>query len=200
MVSPSSLFLKLSFKPNVKPLLKSVTIASFALVGMVTSVYATAYDAQDQAIVKQKIDTITQSIEKQDYTPVINMMPPKVVAVLSQKANLSASELKALMIKHSSSMMAGLKQAGGSTTYDADLSRAKILTSNTERDYLVIPTKMHMIMQDKAFDMSGTLLAIQDEGQWYMMRIDNAQHLAIVSQAYPDMTGIEIFEPKIKVN
>lgn len=159
-------------------------------VGIMLSLSANAYDADDKVNIEQKIEIIHTSAKSLDFEPLINMMPEKVLQYMALKANIPPASLKQIMITMSSSLI----DPDTDIEYVADLDSAKVFTSKVGRDYLIIPTQFKMITDNEINQLTGNLLAFEDEGAWYLMRVEGQNHLDIIAEIYPDLTDLELFE------
>lgn len=182
----------------MNPFFKSLNIALLSISAMLASMSATAYDPQDRAIIEDKVQLIVDSMERMDFAPVFAMMPPKVYDYLAEQTGMSVDNIKQLMMVQSQQVFAGMSE-DMVFTYLADLDNAKVRQSETGRDYLIIPTKMDMVNDGVGIVMKGNMVAFEDDGKWFLMRIANQQHLDIIAAIYPDLHDLEMFEAATNV-
>ena len=133
-----------------------------------------------------------------DFAPIFAMMPPKVYDYFAEKSGMSVDNIKQLMMAQSQQVFAGMSE-DMEFTYLADLDNAKVRQSEAGRDYLIIPTTMDMVNDDMGIVMKGNMVAFEDEGKWFLMRIANQQHLDIIADIYPDLHDLELFEAATNV-
>ena len=164
---------------------------------LLASSSAMAFDTQDRATLEQQIKQISQSTEDLNFDRVLSMMPPKVLAYFAQKTGLPVASVKQMLAEQTKQVVADLAKDNMKISYMADLNHAKIHQSKLGHDYLIIPTEFDMMNDDTGMEMTGTLLAIKDEGQWYLMRLDGQSHLDIIKDIYPDLTELSLFEPTV---
>ncbi|WP_131667967.1 hypothetical protein [Psychrobacter pygoscelis] len=179
-------------------LFKSLSIALLSISTMLASMSATAYDPQDRAIIEDKVQLIVDSMERMDFAPIFAMMPSKVYDYFAESTGMSVDDIKQLMMAQSQQVFAGMSE-DMVFTYLVDLDNAKVRQSEIGRDYLIIPTKLDMMNDGMGIVMQGNMVAFEDDGKWFLMRIANQQHLDIIADIYPDLYDLELFEATTNV-
>lgn len=182
-----------------RALYNNLAITAITLGLAFSSLSAAAYDNQDRAIIEKKLNIVVESMQHQEAEPIIDMLPPKILAEFAKKAKVSVSRIKELLIMVSEKSVNDVFSQGAKLEYSTDLNAAKVLQSKIGRDYLIIPYQFKIIGQDLGMVNTGTVLALKDEGLWYLMRLESPQHLAIVSSVYPDLNDLEIFESTLDI-
>ena len=181
--------------------LKSLKLSALSVVlplsMLLANSSAMAFDTQDRATLDQQIKQISQSTEDLNFDRVLSMMPPKVLTYFAQKTGLPVASVKQMLAEQTKKVVADLVKDNMKISYMADLDHAKIHQSKLGRDYLIIPTEFDMMNDDVGMEMTGNLLAIKDEGRWYLMRLDGQSHVDIIQDVYPDLTELSLFEPSI---
>jgi len=77
--------------------------------------------------------------------------------------------------------------------FGMNLAAAQEMTTPTGgRTYLLIPTWTEMTVQGVGRIRADTqTLAWQDDGQWYLIRIEDAPQQAMLREAYPELAGVD---------
>ena len=65
------------------------------------AINAQAYDDNDQAVIRQNINTISGNMVNQDYEPIINMISPKVLSQLGNSKEMPIEEVQRQLVDQS---------------------------------------------------------------------------------------------------
>jgi hypothetical protein len=78
-------------------------------------------------------------------------------------------------------------------SFGMDMQKAIVATTpNGARDYMLIPTETLMQIPDgQKLHARSSTVALKDDGQWYVVRIDNAQQIVMLRQVYPEFAGVD---------
>lgn len=165
-----------------KHLTKLFTATSF----ITLSATAVAYDKQDQTVIKQKMAIVETSVKAGQAKPILDVMPPKIFAVIGKEFDVSGEKIKDGMLKIADQQLA--KTDLSSLRYTYDIEAAKVLTSETGRDYVIIPT----VFTTQGSTVKSHVVALKDDGTWYIVRIESPYQINLLKQAYPDMKHIPL--------
>jgi predicted methyltransferase len=78
----------------------------------------------------------------------------------------------------------------------------KIVPLPTGQLYRIIPTeiKMRLKANDSEIVSSSESLAIFEDGDWYFVRLDDANLIKMFHKSYPDFKVVEIMTPTMKID
>ncbi|MGH1367041.1 MAG: hypothetical protein ACRBCL_00385 [Maritimibacter sp.] len=159
-----------------------------ALVLALSSLPAFAFDASDKAGVEAAIRSFDQAFKAGNYNKVIGYMPPKIMGLIAAQAGMPAEQLEPLIVAQTKAAMANV-------TVNSNLMDVANMTAgrtSTGLDYAFVPTTTKMTPNGGAPTTSKTqTLALEDNGTWYLIRIDGAQHMKMVRAAYPSFKTIQ---------
>ncbi|MDO5706593.1 MAG: hypothetical protein Q4G49_16205 [Paracoccus sp. (in: a-proteobacteria)] len=155
---------------------------------------AMAFDASDEAAITTRFDQLLADIKAGNMASMLDVTPPPIFEAMAKQVGLSPQQLKDITTAQAAQMMDQV------TIEDAsyDLNAAEKSVSSTGRDYALIPTRTVMKMGDDRIEATGTTLALEDAGTWYLMRLDTPDHLAMVGQIYPDLAGLTMPQPGMR--
>lgn len=142
---------------------------------------------QNRAALETRVETFDQAIRANDTDGIIAVVPPKVLAFIAEKASVTVDELK-------QGLAGQIEQAMTDVTivsFGMDLDAAEVAETAEGRTYLMVPT--HSVMEAPNVGKVETkthTLAFEDDGRWYLVRLDNDRQKAILKEAYPEFADI----------
>lgn len=147
---------------------------------------ALAFDASNDAAIASVFDRLAADISSGNMAGTLDVMPPALLQQMATQVGVSTDQLKEMVATQAAQAMEQVKIE--ETTYDLDT--AQKATSSAGRDYALIPTRTVMQMGSDRVEATGTTLALEDGGKWYLLRLDSPEHLAMIGQLYPDLAGL----------
>jgi transposase len=143
---------------------------------------------QEKASLAVTVASFDTAMRDGDYARVTKTVPTKVIAAIGRRAGVSPDQILAEMIK---AMQETLQSSAVKIEFSMDLGTAihKELASGTP--YVLIPTQTTVAVGGQRVRERGHTLALLDEGQWFLLRVNDALQLQILREVYPEFTGIE---------
>lgn len=145
-----------------------------------------ALEASKIAALETRIERFVEAIEQNDIEEIVTVMPPRFLGFVAQKAGLSVDEMRPILIGAMSEVMAD-------ATFEnvkIELDKAEPLTSKTGRNYAFVPSSFTISMQGQRVLREASILALEDEGKWYLFSINQTSEVLILKEVYPDMTDV----------
>lgn len=145
--------------------------------------------AAEAAIIQLDTDTRAGNIDG-----ILSVMSPRIMAIMSATAGVEVADLRQSMADQTAQMMAMVVI----DDFSLDMENALGSVTETGRAYFIVSTEMAMTVTNG--DRTGRVrttsdtLAFEDDGDWWLMRIENAYHQQLLVQAYPDLAGLEFAE------
>lgn len=177
--------------------MKNVNKKIVATFAVMLSVSANAYDKKDEAKIKQKVNQVITGVKQKNTDMILDTMPQKLFGFLAKKAKMTPQKAKEMMKKMTDRGMQDLPV--DKMKYEVIYSKARINKSSTNREYVIFPTKTVFDMDSQLIKSTGNLVAIEDDNNWYIMRIENAQQTDILKQIYPDIKKYDIYKTTTEV-
>ncbi len=150
--------------------------------------FAQDFPAADRAAMTARIDDFNADFVAGDVAAIVDFMPPKILSSLSTQTGMEEEALRAAIKDELDAALEivtidSYKMHTAAATYN--------LTPAGDQAYVLIPTETVMTV-DGAGRMraTGETLAFADAGTWYLMRIDEAEQVQLLTDAYPAFRGV----------
>ncbi|MFC7380118.1 hypothetical protein [Brevundimonas sp. GCM10030266] len=144
-------------------------------------------DAQKGQI-QARIDELSALISQGDLVGAIDVVPPRLQDAISTRFGIPRDQIKSAMRQAMGAMLDQVQI----DRYGMDLAAARTLTTPTGgRTYLLIPTFTEMTVQGAKYRSDTQTLAMADDGQWYLIRVEDAPQQAILRDVYPEFVGVD---------
>lgn len=139
--------------------------------------------------IQTRISSLEAVIEGGDLAGALAVVPPRLLRAIATKFGVAEADLMPAMRTALESSLSGVRIEG----YAMDLAAADVAeTPDGARTYLLIPT--HTVMQVEGAGRVRTdnqTLALEDDGEWYLIRIDDAAQAAMVREVYPEFATVQ---------
>lgn len=168
--------------------------AALALALAAGPVLAQAIDPADQARLQARVDALGATIRGGDLAGAIDVVPPRLLDAVSARFGVPREQLPSAMRE---AIAAGL-QGVTITGYGMDLAAAEVHdASGGGRTWLLIPTWTEMTIEGGGrFRTEGRTLALKDDGEWYLVRVEDAAQIALLREIYPEFAEVD-FPPAV---
>ena len=143
---------------------------------------------EDRETVAALIADFTEVIEIGDMPGLIGFIPPPMITTIAEANGIPEDTLMEILAGAMAQAMEGVTVE----SFEMDLAAGTDGETGAGRPYIAIPTTSVMLVDGAGTaTATSTTLALEDEGQWYITRIDDATQLAILRDTYPDFEGID---------
>jgi hypothetical protein len=172
-----------------------MTFWKSALLGLAISLSAAhAQELSDEArtAMTARVDGFSESLAEGDMGAVFDYMPPKILAFLAQQSGTD----EATLIEASKTQIAAAMATVTIDDFTMDVEGATYhMTPDGSLGYLLIPTVSLMTVEGVGrMKATSETLAFEDDGEWYLARVDDPGQAGIVQAAYPAFAGV-VFAP-----
>lgn len=136
-----------------------------------------------------RIALLEEGIRARDAAAMLAVLPPPLVASLRARFGVSEEELRE---QFGAAMTAALSVVE-LRAFGMSVPRATVhVTPDGQRQYLLVPTvtKMKSAVLGRMTARSSTL-AFEDAGEWYLIRVADAEQIAVLREVYPEFAGVE---------
>ncbi|MEC7762416.1 MAG: hypothetical protein VX874_10960 [Pseudomonadota bacterium] len=149
---------------------------------------ALAFDNSDKAGVQAAIQTFEANILSNNHEAVLGAMPPKMLTYIASQVGMDPSELAGSMAKQMEIFM------GDVTIERMNMNTNRMTTGTTSggMDYAFIPTRTTVKGPGGRQTLNSQTLALEEDGQWYLVRIEQEQQLNIVKAVYPAFANVRL--------
>ena len=147
-------------------------------------------DAEDKAL-KARLSAFESAIEQSDVDGLTSVVPPSILEAVAKNAGVTVEQLTAAMAEQMKAMMNSVEFE----SFGMDLDE---ITEGERKDgepYWLIPTESVIKIPGTGTMTTNThTLAFQDEGEWYLVRIEDQNQIGILRQVYPGFADVEFPE------
>lgn len=164
----------------------ALTVGLFACNNMVAQ--DDGFSAQDRAAVEARIAELDAVVSTGDIAGAVEVVPPRMLRQIASNAGVSENQLLDMIRQQSASISAGMEIE----SFDIDLDGAPPqLTPNGRREYLLLPTTSVIAMGGQTVRSTTSTLALEDDGEWYLIRVDNPQQADLITEIWPEFEGVD---------
>lgn len=175
-----------------------------ACLSILTLVPGAAFGQQvtpdDRDRIDARIGQLSDHVSSGDIGATLDIIPPRLKAVLLDETGIVETDLKREM----NQVWANLLSEEGLTLVDFNLAldeAAERVTPTGHRAYLTIPTETRLEIEDTgSFRILTQTLAMEDEGDWYLIRMDKPEQTELLARAYPEFEGVAFPASEIVVD
>lgn len=152
--------------------------------GLLTSISTYAFEPEQVQSLEQRLDTLKQQTLAGNSSITVEMMPPAFFQSMSAQFNIPAEKLKQQLLQQVIKYTAQVQLQD----YQYDLNNLKLTSTETNRIYGFIPTKLmlQLLSNGKNEQIKGYLFAVQENGEWYFLSWE-PQYTEIILKMYPDI-------------
>ena len=146
----------------------------------------------------QRLSGFLSVLDKGEISRTTDYMPPVVLKSLLKENKVSRdaleTQLDALWVQTLETVEIDSMKMDGQFN--------KIVPLPTGQLYRIIPTeiKMRLKANDSEIVSSSESLAIFEDGDWYFVRLDDANLIKMFHKSYPDFKVVEIMTPTMKID
>lgn len=150
---------------------------------------AASFSAADRARIEARIEDLDGLIMSGNLAASLDVVPPRLFQAIARRAGASEGELRAAL----RDMIATQTQGITVVSYEMDLAAAPpTKTPDGTRTYLLIPTTNIMQVEGVGRVRAITsTLALKDQGEWYLIRVDDANQIALIREIWPEFAQVD---------
>jgi hypothetical protein len=116
-------------------------------------------------------------------------LPPKVLANIASQNDMSPAKLSDTITQQSTQAMSGLMIEDFSMNFE-DMNSG---TTQAGRAYALVPTTTILSAGSQTTRTRTRTLFFYDEGEWFLLRIENADQVHFLTAVYKDFESIDFF-------
>lgn len=153
-----------------------------------TPAFARELTTEETAALAEAVTDFNTAMGEADYSTVVNIIPPAVVAHIAEGAGISSGELITAIVTQMEQAMAAVKIE----SFSMDMAAVKYQETTDGTPYALIPTTTVVDTGTGGkFKAVSDTLALMDNDTWYLMSLSDAAQVGILTQVYPSFTGVE---------
>lgn len=144
--------------------------------------------AVDRTELDARVAAFRAEVSEMDMAGMFDFLPPRILQQIATQAGGTVEQLREAARAAGEQALQGAKIGD----YGMDVAgAAAAVTPDGARDYLLIPTTVVVETGNTRIRVDTQTLAFKDDGQWYLLRVQEASHVAILRQVYPEFTGVD---------
>lgn len=154
---------------------------------LATSLPALAFDASDRNAITQEAAGFVRAVQDKNYDVFFDTVPPKMMRALASQSGVGVDALEGEMETQIKKAMAPVVI----DSFSMDVSAMQSGQTKAGRAYATIPTTSVLKLPARGkLRRDDTTLALQDNAEWYLIRLDSPTQLRLLRKTYPDFQGI----------
>jgi hypothetical protein len=171
-------------------MMRLLTLAFAATLSLMSPALAEPVSPDVASAVQSRIDTFNGLVASGDLVGTIEFTPPTLLAFMATSFGTTPDAMRG-------QMRDALAATQGQITFDSfamDMSGAEQATTpDGARVYVMIPTEsvMSVTGSGKVKSVSQTL-ALEEDGQWYLISIADANQATMIQGAYPEFADVAL--------
>ncbi len=173
--------------------MRRILLAAGLALAASTSGFAREATEADKATVADRAAGFAAVFTNKTYGKLIDYVPPKIFEAIATQSGRPVGDVRAA----AADQMKGL-EAVEFRDMSMDVEGATYAETSSGRSYALIPTRATITASGQTMKFESTTVAIEDEGAWYLVRIDDPSQTEILQRAMPDFEGIEFPEGRIE--
>jgi len=164
-------------------------LALAAALALFAALPAAALDATQRAALDASATLFDQLNTSGDYTAAVAAMPPGFIAYMAGQMQTTPEALRAGLTQQVADAMAKVTIE----SFSLDLDHMTAGETPDGMAYAFIPTTSRVSAPNvAATDVSGTTLALEEDGAWYFLNVGQPGQYALVQAAYPGFATIAL--------
>lgn len=154
-----------------------------------TPVMAQDIGNADRAAIAGQIEAFDAIMKAGRMADSLDFVPPRLLRAIAGTVGLPEAEFKAMV----GASIADAIKGATFVSFGMDMAAAVVgITPDRSRSYMLIPTESVIALPQVGRLLSKTsTLALKDEDQWYLVRVDNAAQIVILKDVYPEFARVE---------
>ena len=172
------------------------TLAAMILFVSTALPAAAEFTAAQKEQLAEKIEAFEAAVRVSDVAEVVRVMPPAVYEFMAAGSGMSIDSFRDFAIEKISEVMDGIEVL----KVEMDVVNVEYLMTPDGFDYALVPSSIEFSLPEVgAIEATSHTLALMDNDQWYLLRIDDPQQLLIITQVYPSFKNVELPRGSYKV-
>lgn len=141
----------------------------------------------DREAVSALVDQVDAAMRQGDLMAATDVVPPRIFSTMAERVGMPEEELMEAMRAAMEEAMAEVEVVSS----EMRLEEATEAETSSGRPYLLIPSETVLRVGGEGLRNETMTLALEDEGSWYLVRIDDMQQIQMLREVYPDFEGVE---------
>ncbi len=137
------------------------------------------------------VDRYLSAIEKSDAPTIVGALPPRILNVFAGATGTEAGKLESTLIDQTKAMMKGTRFRDLAFGRSQLVAEDAALADGTAVTWVLIPTAFVSETKSGRTKHEQPLLALNEGGDWYFLRIEGPQSQQLAAIAYPFLAEVK---------
>jgi len=152
--------------------------------------------AEETAALAATVARFDTAMRESRFADVVDVIPPRVLQAIASKGGGTVDDLRKAMLEQIDRAMRSVKIV----SFAMDLQGGRHAELADGSPYVLIPTRTWMDAGSKGrLKASSETLALLDEGKWYLLRVENQGHVALLRETYPGFGNVEFAKGTMEI-
>lgn len=152
---------------------------------------AVALTPQDEQALQTALQDFAADVQaRRDDAVIEASMPPALLAHLADRMGVTTAQVKQLLQRQIDVLM----QQTQVESFRYNMAAAQEKVSANGRPYLWIPYETVFEMRQTRQTGKSHILALKENGAWYLLRLDQPAQLKLIQETYPDLADLTLPE------
>jgi hypothetical protein len=144
--------------------------------------------AEARAPLADKVAVLDHAMSTGALGGAMDVLPPRLIDAMSARFELSREQLRQAMVDASAGWADDIERS----TFSIDLDRAERRTTpGGGRTYYLAPTETVVKVRGGPTVRSRSHTLVLEDGGWWLIRVADAQQIALLREVYPEFTGVD---------
>ena len=118
--------------------------------------------------------------------------PDPMMDAMLEAGGATTAEQKAAMREQMEALILPMFESIDITAHDVDTDNINFVTTASGAEIAYVPMSMTMNMGGMEIGTTGQYIGIQREGEWFLLTPSDAQSIAMMKAAFPELEGQDI--------
>jgi hypothetical protein len=164
----------------------ALAVLAAALLGLAVPAFARDLTEAENLVLAEAVAHFDAAMGANDMATIIETVPPRVLASIAEQHAIEIDALRQAIVEQAELAMSAVTIV--SFGMDLDAAEHEELADGTP--YVLIPTETVLDAGQGKMRVRTKTLALLDEEDWYLLRVDDEQQLTILQTVYPDFAGV----------
>ena len=151
-----------------------------------TSALAWTPNEEQQAEINSLASVLTEANKEGQWKQVVDALPMKLYAEIAKQSGMTPEQVTQASI---GALEAAMTQITLKSVV-MEMDRAEYLATPSGMEYVIVPTRTQMKLQDVWIEAVEPTLMFVEDGGFRAMRIADAQQVILLRKAYPGFAGV----------
>jgi len=149
-------------------------------------------DPAEAASLGKALAAFDTALTGRNSAALVAAIPPRLVAAIAAQSGMDVATLTSTMVTQSDAMLADTTFQDLSTDVKSADAQEAALPDGTSIVWAIVPVSFVMDRNGKRTAFRQSILALNDAGAWYLLRIEHPAQRDLAATVYPFLAGITI--------